>query len=100
VTRFSDVIGRQLELFEREQAALIEDCDTAELKYDQAGRDEAEEKYADYLDLVETGTEELAAMRDNFASAMDEEAAEEYEAEFNRGVAQRLPRFALEIEDT
>jgi hypothetical protein len=39
-------------------------------------------------------------MRDNFASAMDEEAAEEYEAEFNRAVAQRLPRFALEIEDT
>ncbi len=100
MTRFSDVIGRQLELFEREQAALIEDCDTAELKYDQAGRDEAEEKYADYLELVETGTEELAAMRDNFASAMDEESAEEYEAEFNRAVAQRLPRFALEIEDT
>ena len=60
-TRFSDVIGRQLELFQREQAALIEDCDTAELKYDQAGRDDAEEKYADYLDLVETGTKELAA---------------------------------------
>jgi hypothetical protein len=100
VTRFSDVLARQLELFEREQAALIEDCDTAELKYDQAGRDDAEERYADYLDLVETGTEELAAMRDNFASAMDEEAAEEYEAEFNRAVAQRLPRFALEIEDT
>ena len=100
MTRFSDVIGRQLELFEREQAALIEDCDTAELKYDQAGRDDAEEKYADYLDLVETGTEELAAMRDNFASAMDEEAAEEYETEFNRAVVLRLPRFALEIEDT
>ena len=26
-------------------------------------------------------------MRDNFASAMDEESAEEYEAEFNRAVA-------------
>jgi hypothetical protein len=100
VSRFSDVIGRQLDLFTREQAALIEDCDTAELKYDQAGRDDAEERYADYLDLVETGTEELAAMRDNFASAMDEESAEEYEGEFNRAVAQRLPRFALEIEDT
>ena len=100
MTRFSDVIERQLEVFQREQAALIEDCETAELKYDQAGRDDAEERYADYLDLVETGTEELAAMRDNFASAMDEESAEEYEAEFNRTVAQRLPRFALEIEDT
>ena len=100
MSRFSDVIGRQLDLFESEQAALIEDCDTAELKYDQAGREDAEERYADYLDLVETGTEELAEMRDNFASAMDEESAEEYEDEFNRAVAQRLPRFALEIEDT
>ena len=100
MSRFADVIGRQLDLFEREQAALIEDCETAELKYDQAHREDAEERYADYLDLVETGTEELAAMRDHFASAMDEESAEQYEDEFNRAVAQRLPRFALEIEDT
>jgi hypothetical protein len=100
VSRFSDVIDRQLDLFESEQAALIEDCETAELKYDQAGREDAEERYADYLDLVETGTEELADMRDNFASVMDEESAEQYEVEFNRAVARRLPRFALEIEDT
>jgi hypothetical protein len=100
VSRFADVIGRQLDLFEREQVALIEDCETAELKYDQAGREDAEERYADYLDLVETGTEELAAMRDHFGSVMDEESAEQYEDEFNRAVAQRLPRFALEIEDT
>jgi hypothetical protein len=30
---------------------------------------------------------------------MDDETAEEYEAEFNRAVAKRLPRFALEIEN-
>jgi hypothetical protein len=30
---------------------------------------------------------------------MTEEAAEEYEAEFNRAVAKRLPRFALQIGD-
>ncbi len=100
MSHFSDVIGRQLDLFEREEAALIEDCETAERMYDQADREDAEERYADYLDLVETGTEELAAMRDNFASSMDDEAADQYEGEFNRAVAQRLPRFALEIEDT
>ncbi len=100
MSHFSDAIGRQLDLFEREEAALIEDCETAERMYDQADREDAEERYADYLDLVETGTEELAAMRDNFASSMDDEAADQYEGEFNRAVAQRLPRFALEIEDT
>jgi hypothetical protein len=97
--RFADVIRRQLDLFEREQAELIADCEAAEEAYDRAGRDEAEERYADYLDQVETGTELLAGLRDNFASTMDEETAEEYEEEFNRAVHVRLPRFALQIED-
>jgi hypothetical protein len=96
---FEDVIRRQLDLFEREQADLIADCDAAERAYDAAGRDEAEEHYGVYLDLVETGTEELAALRDHFASTMTEAAAEEYEAEFNRAVLVRLPRFGLEIEE-
>jgi class 3 adenylate cyclase len=95
---FGDVIRRQLDLFEREHAELIADCEAAERAYDAAGRDEAEERYGEYLDLVETGTEELAALRDNFASTMTA-AAEEYEAEFNHAVLGRLPRFALEIED-
>jgi hypothetical protein len=96
---FDDVIQRQLDLFEREHAELIEDCVEAERAYDAAGRDEAEERYGDYMDLVETAAEELAALRDNFASTMTEAAAERYEAEFNRAVLKRLPRFALEIED-
>jgi hypothetical protein len=99
VSRFSDVIKRQLEVFAVDQRAIIEDVETALQKYNQAAADEAEARYEEYLDLVEEGTEELAALRDNFASAMDEEAAEEYEAEFNRAVAKRLPRFALQIED-
>ena len=97
--RFGDVISRQLDLFEREQAGLVRECEEAEAAYDRAGRDEAEERYGDYQDLVETGTEILADLRDNFAQTLDEETAEEYEAEFNRAVAKRLPRFALEIEN-
>ncbi len=97
--RFADLIRRQLDLFEHEEAPLITDCEEAERAYDAADRAEAEERYADYLDLVETGTELLAGLRDNFASTMDEEAAENYEQAFNRAVVKRLPRFALEIED-
>ena len=96
--RFADVIARQLDLFEREQRGLVDDCDAAERAYDRADRDEAEERYGDYLDLVETGTELLADLRDHFAATLDD-AAEEYEDEFNRAVAKRLPRFALEIEN-
>jgi hypothetical protein len=93
------VIRRQLDLFEEECADLIADCDAAERAYDAADRDEAEEKYGDYLDLVETGTDRLAELRDGFAATMDEEASESYEAEFNRAVQARLPRFALGIEN-
>jgi hypothetical protein len=96
---FEDVIRRQLDLFEQEHADLIADCEEAERAYDAAGRDEAEERYGDYQDLVETGTVELASLRDHFASTMMDRAAEEYEAEFNRAVLARLPRFALEIEE-
>jgi hypothetical protein len=97
--RFSDLIERQLDLFEREHRGLIEDCLAAERAYNRADRDEAEERYGDYVDLVETGTEVLADLRDNFASTLDDVAGEEYEEAFNRAVLKRFRRFALEIED-
>ena len=99
-SRFADVISRQLDLFVRDNLDLLEACDTAEREYDLADRDEAEERFGDYQELVEDGTEILAELRDNFASTLDEAAAEEYESAFNRAVVKRLPRFGLEIQDT
>jgi len=98
--RFTELIARQLDLFVRDQLELLEACDAAERAYDRAARDEAEERFGDYQELVETGTEILADLRDTFASSLDEDSAQEYEAAFNRAVASRLPRFGLEIENT
>jgi hypothetical protein len=98
--RFADVISRQLDLFVRDNLDLLEACDAAERAYDLADRDEAEEPFGDYQELVEDGTEILAELRDNFASTLDEAVAEEYEFAFNRAVEKRLPRFGLEIEET
>jgi hypothetical protein len=97
--RFGELIDRQLDLFEREHRGLIDDCLAAERSYTNAERDEAEMRYGDYVDLVETGTEVLADLRDHFASTLDEDTAEEYTAAFNRAVLKRFRRFALEIED-
>ena len=97
--RFADVVRRQLDLFEQEQRELLAGIDAAERAYARAERDEAEERYADYADLVETGTEVLAALRDAYATALDEATATEYEAAFNRAVRKRFRPLALEIED-
>ena len=99
-SRFAEVISRQLDLFVHDNLELLEACDAAELAYERAERDGAEERFGDYQELVEDGTEILAGLRDNFASTLDEETAAEYEEAFNRAVEKRLPRFGLEIEDT
>src|SRR5205823_7534652 len=62
----------------REHGGLIDDCIAAEQSYARADRDEAEERYGDYVDLVETGTELLADLRDNFATTLDEDASDDY----------------------
>jgi len=97
--RFADLIARQLDLFERDHVDVIEEAHAKLALYNAAERDEAEELYGDYIDAVETGTEILADARDTYARTLDEDAAERYEREFNRAVAKRLPRFALEIEN-
>jgi hypothetical protein len=95
--RFTDVIARQLDLFVREEADLIRECDEAERAYNNAPRDEAEEKYGDYVDVVETGTELLADLRDHFAATLDEDAADAYARAFNRAALKRWPRLAVEL---
>jgi len=96
--RFADVIRRQLELYERDYADLIAECVRAERAYDDADRDEAEERYGEYVDLVEEGTEALADIRDAFKRTLDEDTAEEFETAFNAAVKKKLPRFGLEID--
>jgi hypothetical protein len=97
--RFADVVLRQLDLFEDEYADLIEEADEAEAAYDRAGREDSEELFGDYMDVVESGAEVLADLRDHYASTLEGETADEYREAFNRAVLKRLPRFALEIED-
>ena len=98
--RFAGVIARQLDVFAAdEQAGLLEEVRDAKRNYDRAERDDAEESYGDYVDVVEAATEALAEMRWAFARTLDEEAAEEYETAFNRAVQKRWPPLGLEIDN-
>jgi hypothetical protein len=95
---FADLVSRQLDLFAAENAGLVGDVEAALAAYNRAPRDEAEERYGDFLDLVETGTDELIELRENYASSLDVDAAEDYRAAFNDAVRRRLPRFGLEVD--
>ena len=92
--RFADLIERQLALFGEDYADLIEACRAAERAYDRAGRDEAEERYGEYLELVEEGTEALVDIRSAYVSTLDPPEAAEYEEAFDREVKRRLPAFS------
>jgi hypothetical protein len=96
--RFVELVERQLDLFEQEHAGLIGDTEAALQAYNAADREEAEERYGDFLDLVETGQDELVEMRESFAVTLDEDATLEYEAVFNAAARKRLPRFSLELD--
>ena len=96
--RFVDLVERQIALFTAENEGLIRDTEAALAAYNRARRDEAEERYGDYLDLIETGTDGLVELRDNFASSLAEDSYEEYHEVFNRIVRKRLPRFGLELD--
>ncbi|MGH3014133.1 MAG: hypothetical protein ACRDNR_12140 [Gaiellaceae bacterium] len=96
--RFVELVERQLELFQTEHAGLIRDCETALAAYDAAPRDEAEERYGDYVDLVDAARDALVEYRDGYTQTLAGEAAEEYEEAFNRLARRRLPRFGLELD--
>ena len=96
--RFADLIRRQLDVFEADSDDVFAEIRHRKELYDRADRDDAEELYGDYIDAVETGTEALADMRDRFKRTLDEDAADEYELEFNRAVKKRWPMFGLEID--
>ena len=95
MSRFSDLIDRQLGFFIEDHADLIEACDVAERAYDRAGREEAEERYAEYLELVEEGAEALSEIRDTYTTTLEEDVAEQYERAFTDAVTRRLPRFTV-----
>jgi hypothetical protein len=88
--RFSDVIRRQLDLFERDHADLLQRCADARDAHRVASRDDAEERYGDYQDLVDETLDRLFAQSDAYAATLAGSTAEVYATAFERAARQRL----------
>jgi len=96
--RFGDLVERQLDLFASDHEGLVHDTEAALEAYNTAPKDEAEERYGDFVDLVDTGRDELEELRDTYAGTLDEDAADEYRRVFNERARRRFPRFGFELD--
>ena len=93
--RFGELVRRQLDLFAEDEAVLLEEANEAERAYDAAEREEAEELYGDYQLVLDSVAERLGELRDTYARTLDESAADEYAAAFERAARRRHPRVRL-----
>jgi hypothetical protein len=95
---FGDLVDTQLELFAGDHAPLLADCEAALRAYDDAAGEDPEERYGEYVDLVDEVRDELELVRDGYAASLDEGTAEAYRVAFNAGAHRRFPRHMLELE--
>ncbi len=96
--QFAELVERQLLLFEEQYADLIRDCEAALRAYNEAPADESEERYGDFVDLVDTGRDTLEDLRDTYAQTLDAPTDEVYRLVFNELTRKRYPRFGFELD--
>lgn len=97
--RFHELVERQLDLFAADEAELLDEAVEAEAAYRAAPAGEAEEAYGDYQLVVDAIADRLLDIRESYARTLDEDAAEEYGAEFTREATKRYRRYATLLAD-
>ena len=95
-SRFKKVVDSQLDLFARENTALLKRIADSLAEYNKADRDDAEELFGEYMDAHAVAAEILEEMRDHYARTLDD--SDEYVDTFNRAVQRRWPVTATELD--
>ncbi|MCS7007669.1 MAG: hypothetical protein NZL88_08975 [Gaiellaceae bacterium] len=96
--RFEELVERQLDLFAEDERPLLAEAQAADAAWTAAERDETEERYGDYQLLVDAIGEALYDLRETYAATLDERAADEYRATFDRAARRRFRRLASLLE--
>jgi hypothetical protein len=97
-SRFRELVGRQLALFEEDEAELLSEAGEADAAWTRADADETEELYGDYQLVVDAIGERLYDLRESYAQTLDESTARAYRIEFNRAVESRFGRYATFVD--
>lgn len=91
--RFRDVVRRQLDLFEEDEALVLAEARAADARWTHSPADDSEQLYGDYQLLVEAVGELLYEARETYAATLDETTAVEYRAAFDRDARRRFPEY-------
>jgi hypothetical protein len=91
--RFAELVDRQLDLFEMDEAALLGEARSAEDAWKRAGRDEAEEAFGDWQLIADDIGERLLDLREAYAATLDDVAGDGYRQAFNRAAGSRFRDF-------
>jgi glycine cleavage system pyridoxal-binding protein P len=97
--RFDELANRQLDLFELDDADLLDEAAAAEEAWNRVARDDAEEAYGDYQLVVDAIADRLLDIRETYARTLEENVAVEYAAAFNRTATKRFRRYATLLSD-
>jgi hypothetical protein len=97
--RFDDLVCRQLDLFQVDEASLLAEAEEADAAWTNAPADETEELYGDYQLVVDDLGERLYDVRETYGATLDDRTAADYRDTFNRMATRRFRRLAAFLED-
>ena len=97
--RFADLVSRQLDLFEQDEADLLDEADEADDAWTNAGRADSEELFGDYQLVADAIGERLLDVRETYAASLDGSAAAEYRRTFTKAAANRFPAYSALLLD-
>ena len=97
--RFDDLVERQLDLFEADEAALLEEAQDADAAWTNAIAEDSEELYGDYQLVVDAIGERLYETRETYAATLERPTAADYRVAFDRAARRRFRRYSALLEE-
>jgi hypothetical protein len=98
--RFDDVVQRQLDLFEVDEASLLAEAHAADAAWTNATAEDSEELFGDYQLLVDAIGERLYEIREAYAATLDGRTTADYRSAFDASVRRRFRRYSALLAET
>jgi len=98
--RFDDLVERQLDVFEEDEAGLLTEARQADAAWTSAAAGDSEELYGDYQLVVDAIAESLHEIRETYAATLAGQTTAEYRAAFDRAARRRFRRYSTLLEES